>query len=79
MARKTILISDLSGREISQNDGAKVTITFSDARRGQIVLDCLAEEITEMAEKGSRQQRRGRRASNGQAADAQAEAVSQVA
>jgi hypothetical protein len=39
MAKKTILVSDISGEEINDKDSAKVTITYSDARRGQIVLD----------------------------------------
>ena len=39
MARKTIIVSDLSGKEIDDKDAAKVTITYADARRGQVVLD----------------------------------------
>ncbi len=39
MARKTILVSDLSGRESNEGEAAKVTITYADARRGQVVLD----------------------------------------
>ena len=61
MARKTIIVSDLSGREIDDKDAAKVTITYADARRGQIVLDVNASEVEEWASKGTRQARRGRR------------------
>lgn len=61
MARKTILVSDLSGKEIDERDAAKVTITYADARRGQIVLDVNASEVDELASKGMRQARRGRR------------------
>jgi hypothetical protein len=61
MARKTILVSDLSGKEVADKDVAKVTITYADARRGQIVLDVNASEVDELASKGTRQARRGRR------------------
>ena len=61
MARKTIIVSDLSGREIDDKDAAKVTITYADARRGQVVLDVNASEVEEWASKGTRQARRGRR------------------
>ena len=61
MARKTILVSDLSGKEINEKDAAKVTITYSDARRGQIVLDVNASEVADLASKGTQQKRRGRK------------------
>ena len=61
MARKTVFISDITGEQINDNEAAKVTITYSDARRGQIVLDARASEVEELAGKGIRQQRRGRR------------------
>jgi hypothetical protein len=61
LARKTIYVSDLSGKEINEKDAAKVTITYSDARRGQVVLDVNASEVDDLATKGTRQARRGRR------------------
>jgi hypothetical protein len=61
LAKKTVFVSDLSGREIPANDAAKVTITYADARRGQIVLDVLASEVEDLAGKGVRQARRGRK------------------
>lgn len=61
MARKTIIVSDLSGREIDDKDAAKVTITYADARRGQVVLDVNASEVEDWARRGTRQARRGRR------------------
>lgn len=61
MARKTIFVSDLTGNEISERDAAEVTITYADARRGQIVLDVNASEIEELASKGAKQARKGRR------------------
>jgi hypothetical protein len=61
VARKTIIVSDLSGNEIDEREAAKVTITYADARRGQVVLDVNASEAEEWARKGTRQARRGRR------------------
>jgi hypothetical protein len=61
MARKTIFVSDLTGKEIEEKDSAKVTITYADARRGQVVLDVNAAEVEDLARKGTRQARRGRR------------------
>lgn len=61
MAKRTVLVSDLTGKEIPDRDAAKVTITYSDARRGLIVLDVLAAEVEELAAKGTRQARRGRK------------------
>jgi hypothetical protein len=66
MARKTILVSDLTGEEISERDAATVTIRYSDARRGQVVLDVNASEVEDLAAKGQRQARRGRRPAGAQ-------------
>jgi hypothetical protein len=61
VARKTILVSDLSGNEIDPGDAATVTIKYADARRGQVVLDVSASEVDDLAQKGTKQARRGRR------------------
>jgi hypothetical protein len=61
MARKTVLLSDLSGAEIAEGKGAQVTIKFNDARKGTIVLDVTDNEAEQMGAKGRRQARRGRR------------------
>ena len=61
MARRTVLVSDLSGREIAEGKGAQITIKFNDARKGTIVLDVTDQEGEEMGRKGRRQARRGRR------------------
>lgn len=58
MARRTVLVSDLTGKEI--DTPAKVTITFADARLGAIVLDVDASEVQELTSKGRKQGRRGR-------------------
>jgi hypothetical protein len=61
MARRTIFISDLTGEQIIEKDAAKVTISYADARRGQVVLDVNASEVEELAAKGVKQARRGRK------------------
>lgn len=59
MARKTVLVSDQSGREIPEGKGAKVRITFNDARKGARELDLLDEEAEALG--GRLVARRGRR------------------
>jgi hypothetical protein len=61
MAKKTIYVSDLTGKPIDEKDAATVTIRYADARRGQIVLDVNANEVADLAAKGVRQARRGRK------------------
>ena len=61
MARKTVLVSDISGKEIDDNKAAQLIIKYSDARRGQVVLDVNADEVDDLARKGTKQARRGRR------------------
>ena len=59
MARKSVLISDQSGREIPEGKGAKVRVTFNDARKGARELDLLDEEAEALG--GRSVARRGRR------------------
>jgi hypothetical protein len=54
MARKTVLVSDLSGKEIEDGKGAKVRISFADARSGSIELDVTADEGRQMAARAGR-------------------------
>jgi hypothetical protein len=61
MARKTIFVSDLTGESIDEKDAATVTIRNADARRGQVVLDVNADEVADLAAKGAKQARRGRK------------------
>src|SRR5438105_15828913 len=61
MARKTIFVSDLSGKEIDEKNAATVTIRYADARKGQVVLDVNADEVADLAAKGTKQARRGRK------------------
>jgi hypothetical protein len=61
VARKTIFVSDLTGKTIDDRDAATVTIRYADARRGQVVLDVKASEVADLAAKGTKQARRGRK------------------
>jgi hypothetical protein len=61
MAKKTIHISDLSGKEVPDGKGATISIKFTDARKGTYVLDVTDEEAEELGQKGRKQARRGRK------------------
>ena len=61
MARRTIVVSDLTGKEIDERDAAQIVIKYADARRGQVVLDVNADEVNDLAAKGTKQARRGRK------------------
>ena len=64
MARKTIFVSDLSGREIpNDRDAVKITVSFADARKGVFVIDAHPEdaEVKALTSKGKQQARRGRK------------------
>ena len=61
MARKEVFVSDLSGEEIPEGKGAKIRITFTDARRGIAELDVTDAEAEELARRGRKVARRGRR------------------
>lgn len=59
MARKTVLVSDVSGQEIPDGKGATVRIVFRDARKGVRELDVTDEEAERFG--GRSVVRRGRR------------------
>lgn len=59
MARKTVMVSDQSGKEIPDGQGAKVMIRFNDARKGARELDLTNEEAEKLG--GRATKRRGRR------------------
>jgi hypothetical protein len=61
VAKKTILVSDLTGKEVDAKDAAQVVINYADARKGRVVLDVNASEVEDLARKGLRQARRGRK------------------
>jgi hypothetical protein len=55
------VVSDMSGEQIPDGKGAKVRITFDDARSGSIEMDVTADEARAMGAKGRAVARRGRR------------------
>jgi hypothetical protein len=59
VARKTVLVSDISGAEIAEGKGATIRITFHDARKGVRELDVTDAEAEQMG--GRQVARRGRR------------------
>ena len=61
MARKTVFVSDLTGKEIDESNAAQLIINYRDARRGRVVLDVNADEVDDLARKGTKQARRGRK------------------
>ena len=61
MARKTVFVSDLSGKSIEEGRGAKIRISFDDARRGSYEVDATADEAAEIGRKGRQVARRGRK------------------
>ena len=61
MARKTVLVSDLTGKEIDDANAAQLVINYRDARRGRVVLDVNADEVDDLARRGTKQARRGRK------------------
>jgi hypothetical protein len=61
VTRRTILVSDLTQQPIDEKDAATVTIKYSDLRKPQIVLDVNPSEVADLASKGTKQARRGRK------------------
>jgi hypothetical protein len=59
VARKTIRVSDMSGEEIAEGKGAKVRITYVDARKGVRELDLTDVEAEKLG--GRAVGRRGRK------------------
>lgn len=63
MAKKIVFVSDLSGKELDPNSAVRVTVSFSDARRGTYVVDAAEgdAEVQKLISVGTKQARRGRR------------------
>jgi hypothetical protein len=59
MARKTLLVSDISGEEIEDGKGATIRITYRDARKGVRELDVTDAEAEGFG--GRQVARRGRK------------------
>ena len=62
MARKTVLVSDISGEEIPDGKGATIRITYRDARKGVRELDVTDDEAENLG--GRQVVRRGRKPKN---------------
>ena len=59
MARKTVLVCDSCGKEIGENKGATLRLTYSDARRGAKQADLCDDCAGKLP--GQPAARRGRR------------------
>jgi hypothetical protein len=60
MARKTILVSDLSGQEIKNGDGASVQITLESKPNTRFIAEVSVEEIKELLAASVETKKRGR-------------------
>lgn len=58
--RIAVAVADHRSHDRPEKDAARVRITYSDARP-QVVLDVNAADVDDLASKGVRQARRGRR------------------
>ena len=64
MARKSVVVSDFTGKEIADPKwSATVTVKFGDGRRGVVVADAHIEDkiVEQISKAGKQQARRGRR------------------
>jgi hypothetical protein len=64
MARRTVFLSDFSGKEIADGkESATITIRYGDGRRGVVVADAHVDDkiVAEIVQAGRQQARRGRR------------------
>lgn len=59
VARKTVMVSDVSGAEIQDGKGAHVVVKFNDLRKGIRELDMTDEEAEKLGGRASK--RRGRK------------------
>jgi hypothetical protein len=56
-----VAATDRHRSRLDEKNAATVTIKYADARRGQVVLDVNASEVDDLAVKGTKQARRGRK------------------
>ena len=59
--RATSVDVGMTGKTIDEKYSATVTIRYADARKGQVVLDVNASAVEDLAAKGTKQARRGRK------------------
>ena len=62
MSKKTILVSDLSGKWMETQDSVRITVTYGDGKMPQYVVDAHPEdpEVKRLVQSGKKQARRGR-------------------
>jgi hypothetical protein len=65
MAKKTVFVSDLTGEPIDDRNYVQVVLNYGDARRGRVVLDANAADVEDLARRGQKQARRGRKPKEG--------------
>jgi hypothetical protein len=62
MAKRTVLVSDLSGATIEDGKGATLRVTYHDARKGAKEMDLTADEADRLLDGKARAvARRGRK------------------
>ena len=61
MAKKTVFVSDLTGDPIDESNYVQIVLNYRDARRGRVVLDANAADVEDLARRGQKQARRGRK------------------
>lgn len=66
MARKTILVSDLSGQEITNGDAASVQITLESKPNARFIAEVSASEIQNLLDVSVETKKRGRPAKKSQ-------------
>jgi hypothetical protein len=59
VARKTVVVSDLTGKQVDEKNAAQVVIKYADARRGQVVLDVNSDEVDNLARRARNRRAEG--------------------
>jgi hypothetical protein len=62
VTKKTILVSDLSGKWMETQDSVRITVTYGDGKMPQYVVDAHPDdpEVKRLVKSGKKQARRGR-------------------
>ena len=63
MAKRQIIVSDISGNEVTEDEGAKVTVSYH-GRDVVRVLDVTAQEADELFAGGKEVAKRGRKSAS---------------
>lgn len=61
MAVKEVLVSDLTGEEIGNGNGARVTIQLASKPQSTYTLDAREDELASLLEKANERVKRGRK------------------